>query len=284
MAAVYRDLDQAALDAEFNIRAQVPEHVDFLARWAADSAAVRKSVPCQLDLRYGPNPLQTLDVFPAANPLAPLLVFIHGGYWRGLDKSDFSYLAPGFVEAGITFVAVNYDLAPQTALDDMVGECQDAVAWVMANVGTLGGDAGAIYLAGHSAGAHLAAMAMTQHAVQGAVLLSGLYDLEPARLSPYVNNDLHLDAGSARRNSPVHLTPAGQPTVLVAVGSDEPDIFIRQSTELASAWKAARAYDLPGRHHFSAADTLGDVNGELFGVILDLIDGRLNPCPPCPAP
>lgn len=275
MAAVYRDLDQAALDAQYNLRARVPEHVDFLARWAADSAAVRRSVPCQIDVRYGPGRLQTLDVFPAANSSAPLLVFIHGGYWRSLDKSDFSYLAPGFVEAGVTFVAVNYDLAPQTTLDDMVEEVQDAVAWIVANARTLGGDAGAVVLAGHSAGAHLAAMAMTRHAVQGGVVLSGVFDLEPVRLTPYVNDDLRLDAESARRNSPLYLRPAQPAPLVVAVGEAESEEFIRQSGDFAIAWNAARAVELPGMHHFSAVDALGDVDGGLFGVILDLIDGRL---------
>ena len=275
MPAVYRDLDQAALDAQYNIRALIPEHVEVLARWAADSAAVRRSTPCQLDVRYGPGRLQTLDVFPAANPVAPLLVFIHGGYWRGLDKSDFSYLAPGFVEAGVTFVAINYDLAPHTPLDDIVSQCQDAVTWIVTNAHTMGGDAGAVYLAGHSAGAHLAAMTMTRHAVQGAVVLSGLYDLEPVRLTPYCNDDLRLDADSARRNSPIYQTPAGRAPLLVAVGRDEANEFIRQSRDFAVAWNAVRAFELPGLNHFTAADALGDVDGGLFGVVLDLIDGRL---------
>lgn len=275
MAAVYRDLDQATLDAEYNLRARVPEHGTILARWAADSAAVRRAMPCQLDVRYGPGRLQTLDVFPAINPVAPLLVFIHGGYWRGLDKSDFSYLAPSFVAAGVTFVAVNYDLAPQTPLDGIVSQCQDAVAWIIANAHTLGGDSGAVFLAGHSAGAHLAAMAMTRHVVQGAVVVSGVYDLEPARLTPYVNDDLRLDADSARRNSPIHLAPVGRAPLLVAVGGDETAEFIRQSSDFATAWNAARAFALPGLNHFTAVDALGDVDGGMFGDILDLIDGRL---------
>jgi arylformamidase len=276
MAAVYRDLDAAALEAEYNLRARVPEHVDFLARWAADSAAARRSLPCQLDVRYGAGRLQTLDVFPAANAAAPLLVFVHGGYWRGLDKSDFSYLAPGFVEAGVTFVAVNYDLAPQTSLDDMVVGIQDAMAWIGANARTLGGDGAAVTLAGHSAGAHLAAMAMTRHAVQGAVLLSGVYDLEPVRLAPFINDDLRLDAESARRNSPIHLKPASATPLVVAVGGEESGEFIRQSGDFAAAWAASRAFELPGLHHFAAVDALGDVDGGLFGVVLDLIDGRLS--------
>lgn len=275
MAAVYRDLDQAALDAEYNLRARVPEHVDFLARWAADSAAVRRAMPCQLDVRYGQGRLQTLDVFPAAQGPAPLLVFIHGGYWRGLDKSDFSYLAPAFVEAGITFVAVNYDLAPQVSLDGIVGEIDEAVTWITANARSLGGDPGALFLAGHSAGAHLTAMAMARHAIQGAIALSGVYDLEPVRLTPFVNDDLGLDAEAARRNSPIHLRPQGAAPLLVAVGEDETAEFLRQSRDFAEAWGAVRAFALPGLHHFSAVDALGDADGGLFGVMLDLIDGRL---------
>lgn len=275
MAAVYRALDQNALDAQYNLRAAVPEHVDFFARWAADSAAVRRSLPCQIDMRYGPGRLQTLDIFPAANPAAPLLVFIHGGYWRSLDKSDFSYLAPGFVEAGVSFAAINYDLAPQAAMDEIVDACCSAIGWITANAGKLGGDGGAVYLAGHSAGAHLSAMAMTRLAVRGAVAVSGVYDLEPVRLTPYVNDDLRLDADAARRNSPLHLKPVAEAPLVVAVGADETAEFVRQSATFAEAWGAARAIALPDRNHFSAVDALGDIDNGLFGLVLDLIDGRL---------
>src|ERR1700730_8510814 len=109
---IYGDFDQAALDAQYNLRAAVPEHGDFFARWARESAAVRQAHDCRLDLRYGSGLRATLDLFRAANPGAPSLVFIHGGYWQAMDKSDFSFIAPSFLAAGIAVALINYPLAP----------------------------------------------------------------------------------------------------------------------------------------------------------------------------
>ncbi len=274
---VFRDYDQAGLDAQYNLRRRVPEHPEFIARWAAESAMARRALPCRLDLRYGDGPLETLDVFPAAHAGAPLLVFIHGGYWRTLDKGDFSLLAPAWTAAGVTLVSIDYPLAPAAALDDIVAACRRAVDWVRRHARDLGGDPAALHLAGHSAGAHLAAMVMTEQPVAGACLLSGVYELEPVRLTPYVNDDLRLDAAAAARNSPIALRPAAPCPLLVAVGADETDEFVRQSRDMAAAWSAETCLELPGRHHFSAVDALADGDDPLFGAVLDLIDGRRPP-------
>ncbi|MBW7848898.1 MAG: alpha/beta hydrolase [Rhodospirillales bacterium] len=273
--AVYRHFDQHALDAEYNLRARVPEHPEFFARWAAESAAVRRSLRCKLDVAYGRSDIERLDVFPAARKGAPVLVFIHGGYWRSLDKGDFSYLAPAYVEAGVTFVSVNYALAPNVRMDEIVRQARAAVAWVRAKARTLGCDPSAVFVAGHSAGGHLATMAATPNPVQGVCSVSGLYDLEPVRHA-FVNEDLGLDEATAHRNSPQHLAPPANTPVVLAIGSEETAEFKRHQAEFAAIWRVARSLEIPGRHHYSVIDAFGDRDHGLFGTVLDMIDGRLD--------
>lgn len=272
--ALFRDYDQAALDAQYDLRAASPNYQDFIERWAADSAKAREDLTCRLDVAYGKGEGESLDVFPAAAEGAPILLFLHGGNWQSLDKSDFSALACPFVEAGVTVVIANYRLAPAAGMDEIARQAQAAVGWVLKNAAQLGGDARAVYLCGHSAGAHLAALALTSHGVAGAALVSGLYDLEPLRLTRH-NEALKLDEEQARRNSPVHLKPAHALPLLLAVGEQESGELQRQTADLAQVWGATRAVVLPGRDHCATAEAIGDRDSALFGLILDLIDGRL---------
>ena len=272
--ALYRDFDQAALDAQYNARAMVPEYGDYFARWAAESAVVRKHLPARLDIAYGRSRQARLDLFPAQAERAPLLLFFHGGYWRSLDKSDFSFLAPAFVDAGVAFASVNYDLSPEAGVDEMVAQVREAASWVVDNAASLGVDAEAVFLAGHSAGGHLAAMAAAEVPVAGLCSISGVYDMEPIRLS-YLNELLEMDEAVAAASSPIRLKPAQAMPILLAVGERESAEFKRQQDEFAQAWSAARSLELPGRDHFSAVDALGDQDHGLFGLVLEMIDGRL---------
>ena len=157
--------DPAWLERMYNNRALVPDYMDYLQRWAQDSAQVRANCPCALDLVYGPEAGETLDVFPATRPgaaLAPVLVFIHGGYWRSLDKSDHSFVAPPFTLAGYCVVVVNYALCPGTpehpvTVPHIGRQMEAALAWVWRYIGQHGGDRRRITVAGHSAGGQLAA-------------------------------------------------------------------------------------------------------------------------------
>jgi arylformamidase len=130
MTALYRDLDQAALDAQYNLRRAVPAHPAYFARWAEESAAVRARMPCRLDIAYGGAPEATLDLFPAPVAPAPLLVFIHGGYWQAMDKSDFSFVAPAYLAAGIAVAVVNHTLAPAADMDAIVAQVRAAVVFL----------------------------------------------------------------------------------------------------------------------------------------------------------
>jgi len=124
-------LTPSQLDTQYNARARVPEFAQHVARWQGDSAQVRAAVRGRLGLRYGPAPGETLDVFPSDRPRAPVLVFIHGGYWRSMDKSDHSFLAPVFNQAGATVVIPNYDLCPAVTIPEISLQMVRALAWTL---------------------------------------------------------------------------------------------------------------------------------------------------------
>ena len=274
---VFGPYDQAGLDAQYNLRARHPDHLEYFERWARESAAVRASLPCHVDLAYGDRPKETLDLFPADQPGAPILAFLHGGYWQALDKGDFSFLAPAYVERGVTFASVNYDLAPDVSIEFIVEQCRRSLLWLWHNAYELGGDRDRIFVAGHSAGGHLATMALiTDWAakgalpidlVKGACSVSGIYDLEPVSLS-YQNPILKLDRVATVRLSPIRNVPPAAGPLLLAVGAEETDEFLRQQKDFSAAWDSrglvCEAVLLPGRHHFSAIEAMGEPRSPLM--------------------
>jgi len=292
--ALYRNYDKAGLDAQYFLRARVPEHPEYFRRWKEESEAVRKSRPCRLDVRYD---VEAIDVFPAAKTPAPCLLFIHGGYWQALDKSDFSYIVPAFQDAGVAVAVVNYPLAPQVNVDDIVPENRAAVAWLHRNARDYGIDPARIHVSGHSAGGHLTAMVLEtdwatfgldHNPVRGACAISGLFDLEPIRLC-YLNDVLGLDAAEAERNSPLHHLPKRSGPLILSVGSVETDEFLRQQAEFAAAWRKAglplEVADQPGDHHFSVVDRLAQPKSLLHQAVMRQISssasaGEEPPRPP----
>ncbi len=274
-------------EREYNVRASIPEHPAILARWAAQASATRRLHACLLDLPYGELPAERLDIYPARDEASPLLVFIHGGYWRSLDKSDFSWIAPAFVRRGVSVALLNYGLAPATAMEDMVRQILAALAWLYRRSERYGFDSGRIFVGGHSAGAHLAAMSMAAlypvlaadlpaDLVKGVLAISGLYDLEPLLHAPFVNVDLKLDRARARRLSPMRYPAAPQIRLVTAVGGAESSEFLRQSRVIGEHWKAnlVRQALMPERNHFDIVDELASPSGPLFEAALELMARR----------
>ena len=285
-AKIFLDYDQEALDAQLNLRARWPEHPEYFQRWAEESAAARARLPARLDLAYGPTPGQTLDLFGAeTEPPAPLLAFIHGGYWQALDKGDFSYLAAPYMDAGVAYASLNYDLAPAVGIGEMVRQIRAALAWLYREAAALGIDRDRIYVAGHSAGGHLAAMTLATdwagldtdlpaRLVKGGCSVSGIYDLAPVRLS-YHQAVLGIDAPTAAEMSPVAALPAPGTPLILAVGSEETAEFHRQQAVFSGccrdAGRAAPTIDLPGRNHFTAVDAMAEADHPLFRALRALI-------------
>lgn len=286
----YRDYDQAGLDAQYNNRAMVPDHAAYIDSWERRSAEARRHLPVDLDLAYSDDPQQRMDFFPAPQRDAPVLAFIHGGYWQALDKSCFSHIAPLFVAAGIAVAVLNYRLVPAQRMTAIASDIRVALAWLYRELPSLGGDPARIHLAGHSAGGHLAALAtvtdwpafspdLPPGLVCGVCSISGLYDLEPIRLS-YLNETLALDEQEVAALSPVaHLPARASGPLLLAVGGAESAEYHRQQADYAARLRAARhpvqAMILEGRHHFSAVDALAEPDSPLFeGVLRQILAPR----------
>lgn len=283
---VWLDLDQAGLDAQLNLRARWPHHPEVLARWASASALVREQLPRRLDLCYGAAPGETLDFFPAAGSgPAPLLVFIHGGYWQGLDKSDFSYLVSPFIESGIAVASVNYDLAPRVSLTTIAGQIDRAVAWLAQHAAELGCERTRLVVSGHSAGGHLATLALLRESaraedggappvLRGAVSVSGLYDLAPVARS-YQQAVLKITEREIAALSPLRRPPLRSAPLVVAVGSEETPEFLRQQEALLRQWRdlglPLEAVALEGRDHFNAVDALAEREHALHRAVLRLL-------------
>ena len=277
--------DAAWHDAQYNNRARVPEAATLLLpRWAQASALSRERMTCLLDQPYGDGPAETLDVFPARADGAPVLVFIHGGWWRALDKSDHSFVAPAFVQAGAMVVVPNYGLCPAVTIEQIALQATQALAWAWRNARRYGGNPGRIVVAGHSAGGHLAAMLLTcrwktvaddlpQRLVHGALSVSGVFDLEPIRQTPFLAPDLQLTPASVRRLSPAFFPRPRGPLVALA-GGLESEEFIRQNQLIRDQWGPSSVpvcETLPGLNHFTVLHDLVDPAGRAHAHALRLL-------------
>jgi len=273
-------------EREYNVRARVPEYPTILSRWAAQGAATRRLHACLLDLAYGDEPTERLDLFPAREEPSPLLVFIHGGFWRTLDKSDYSWIAPAFVRHGVAVALINYGLAPGTPMEDIVRQTLAAIAWLYRQAPRHGIDRDRIHVGGHSAGAHLASLSMAAlwpvyaadlpaDLVKGVLAVSGVYDLEPLVHAPFLNVDLKLDRDRARRLSPVQYPPRPGARLVTAVGGAESGEFLRQTALIGAHWRANRLRDvpMPGCNHYEVIEALPDPASPLFDAALDLVRG-----------
>jgi arylformamidase len=277
--------DGAWHDRMYNNRALVPAHPAFLARWTSESAAARAAGPCELDVAYGDGPAETLDIFPAPHAGAPVLVFIHGGYWRALDKKDHSFVGPAFTRDGACVVVPNYALCPAVTVPQIVMQVARAVAWTWHNIERYGGDARRIVVAGHSAGGQLAAMmlaclwqeldpALPRDAVRSALAISGLHDLDAIMRTPFLQSDLRLDAEQVRLASPARLPAPRQGTLYAVAGGEESGEYHRQNGLIQEAWGTRRVPVcelLPGLNHFSVLDALVDPSHRLHQLAVDLL-------------
>ena len=273
--AVYREMNRAALDAAYNNRAAVPNYPALVEERRERSNQIRRSRPCRIDLRYGAGERERLDFFPLDEPNAPILLFIHGGYWQSSEKESHSYVAEGPLSRGIAVALVEYTLAPEAGIDQIVGEIARSIEWLRANARALGGEPNRIYVCGHSAGGHLTAMMLGKLSIAGAMPISGIFDLEPIRLN-YLNAKLRLTEESALRNSPLRHPPAECQEVVVAVGAEELPELKRQSedysTVLAERGLPVRHLSLAGHNHFSILEEMAKPQGKLCEALVGLVE------------
>jgi arylformamidase len=279
--------DPTELDRAYNNRNLVPAFAEHFSRWQSESVRARQQLRGFLDVAYGRGPNENLDLFVPSHPVkgAPVMVFIHGGYWRSLDKADHSFVAPPFVAQGACVVVINYALCPAVTVPDIALQTARALAWVARHIGNFGGDPGRISVVGHSAGGHLAAMMLAcdwsvfgadlpPRLVYQAVSISGLFDLAPLQNTPFLQSSLQLTDDHVHQASPAHWAAPnvadGRGQLVAVVGGDESAEFLRQNALIQHVWApkvVPVCESLPGLNHFSALEAMTQTGHRLHGLV-----------------
>jgi arylformamidase len=285
--------DTTWLEAQFNNRARVPEHAAIFERWARASERVREGLTTKADMRYGGGPNETFDIFPARKPDSPVLVFIHGGWWRSLDKRDHSFVAASLVSAGAMVVVPNYALCPgtsarPTSIETITLQMVRALESVYRYAERFGGNPRHIVVAGHSAGGQLAAMMLQcewqrvaadlpADLVRAALSISGVHDLEPVRQTPSLQADLRLTPEAVNKLSPAYMAAPERGRLYAAVGALESEEFLRQTRLIQEAWGPQTVpvcETVPDTNHFTVLRSLADPEGRLHHLALELLGLR----------
>ncbi len=274
---LYRNFEtQAQIDAQYNPSLALPDPGAPGRLFVAQAQQACTTLHCHLNVQFGPTLQETVDIFPADTPKAPVFVFIHGGYWRSLSSKEFSGVALGLQPLGITTVVVNYALAPRVSIDEITRQCRAAVAWTLRNIQHYGGDPQRVAVGGHSAGGHLSAMCLQtrwtedyglpQDPLVAGLLFSGIYDIAPLRYS-YLQAQIQLDEGIIQRNSPAFTVRPCATPIWITWGSEESTEFARQAHTFDAAWKAAGNLSelraIAGTDHFSVIGGLSDPTSEV---------------------
>ncbi|MFT4563118.1 MAG: arylformamidase [Gammaproteobacteria bacterium] len=276
--SLYRNFEsQEQIDLEYDVEVNVPDFTIYADMFVGESEKVRQDLNCMLDVRFGPSLDETLDIFPAADPDAPILVFVHGGYWRMLTSKEFSFVARGPVTRGYTVIVTNYSLCPKVSIDEITRQSRAALAWLRTTDLRFNGNRDRIFVSGHSAGGQQTAQllgtdwqgeyGLDEDIIKGGISISGLFDLRPLRYS-FVQPKLLLTHDTIERESPLFHLPKKAPPLLVSVGGDESSEFRRQSSEYYAAWcdagLSAEYFEQEAKNHFTAIEGFLDPNSDLF--------------------
>jgi arylformamidase len=276
-------MDQAELDAAYDQIEYAPNLPQIVKRYATQSEVVRARLGAPRRYAYGPTPIEALDVYTTKRANTPINIFIHGGAWRGGLAKDFAYPAELFVHAGAHYVVPDFInvIEANGSLMPMAEQVRRAVAWVFRNAQSFGGDAGRIYVSGHSSGGHLASVILVTDwrndfnlpadTVKGGLCCSGMFDLKPVRLSARSSYVKFTDEIEQMLSSQRHLDKLNAP-VIVAYGTLETPEFQRQSRDFAAALKATgKPVQLlvgEGYNHFEIPETLANPYGLLGRAVL----------------
>jgi len=274
--------DTATIDAEYDPEKRVGSRQPFIDWYVRESALARARLDRQLDISYGPTPREVLDVFPSGVPGSPVMMFIHGGYWRALSSKEFSFVASGLVPHGITVAVLNYALCPTVTIADITRQSHAALAWLAENAWQFAGDPTNLFAVGHSAGGQQVGMLLASSretwraagAIKGGIAISGVFDLRPLRRS-WLQSTLKLTDESAAAQSPLLNIPKRAAPLLASVGGNESSAFLAQTRDYLAAWHAAglEGEYLPqsGLNHYEAIFGLADPESALARGIVEFV-------------
>ena len=265
--SLYRNFStQEELDAQYDPERTVPNAGFYADLYERESDLLRSESAHSLRVRFGPTLVEHVDVYPAGDG-APVLVYVHGGYWRARTSREFGFVARGPGSLGVATVVTNYALCPAVTIDEIVRQTRAAVAWIHGNAPSFGGDPANVHVAGHSAGGHLVAMLLAtdwegdyglpSDVIKSATAISGLFDLAPFPYT-FLQPKLQLTWDQVQRNSPILHVPDAAPPLLLAYGENETDEFERQSEAFLEAWTAKGLSGgrlvIPGKNHYDVID------------------------------
>ena len=280
MSELYKGFRPDEMEYQYNPRESVPEYPELAKVRAAQAKKVRETAKSWLNVPYGSSPRQMLDIYAADKPGGPVLVYIHGGYWRSGSKEDNCNFVPTFTTRGAMVVLVEYDLCPQVTVTDIVRQTRAAIAWVAKNIMRYSGDPSRIYVSGHSAGGHLTAMALAhdwtkeglpQDCIKGAVATSGVFDLDMV-MKISVQEQVKLTPDTAKLNSPFLNPPKVKCPLVVAVGSAEPKGWQQMSEDYFNFCKQQGVkidyLVVPGANHYTMSEKLLDESNPLTQAMI----------------
>lgn len=278
--------------SELALQLDVERTIDDLPAYQNENAKMSSQVvtelTCYRDISYGSDQFQKLDIFPAANYNAPVLIDIHGGGWRIGSKNLRSFPAKAVTEAGMMWVPIDYGLAPNYSVQQIVDHVRSAITWIYANISDKGGDKDRIFVSGNSAGGHLTGCILmpgwheqygvSKDLVKGACAMSGVFDMQALVNAEYgYNEQLAMDMDTAYQNSPLFYLPEAGCPLIVSYGTLEPDEFRRQSHIYYEAWREheflATEIIVEDAHHFSMARQLADPGSVLFKAVAKMVMG-----------
>ena len=283
MGSIYKNFDQTSLNYQYDNLARSQVSRTYITYCNVQSKRVRNELNGTLNIRYGNNDDEVLDIFSPADLgdlSRPVQVFIHGGYWRALHKDDASYVAKPIVDAGAISVVINYTLIPIVRMETLVNQCRASLAWVYKHIAKYGGDPDRIYLSGHSAGGHLVAQLMSdtwqqfddvpENLVKGGVAISGVFDLQPIQLC-HLNDELFLTDEEVKTYSPLRHLPDHMSPLVLGYGVLESEEFAHQSGNYADLLKekgfSCELIPINGHHHMSIMASFGDSDSEVVKLI-----------------
>lgn len=265
---LYNGFRQDEMEYQYNPRVSVPEFPELAKIRSAQARKVRESAKSWLNVAYGSSPREKLDIYAAEKSGGPVLVYIHGGYWRSGSKEDNCNFVPTFTTRGATVVLVEYDLCPQVTVTDIVRQTRASVAWVYKNIIRYGGDPSKLFISGHSAGGHLTAIALAHDwqkdglppdLIKGAVATSGVYDLDMV-MKISVQAQVRMTPEIAKLHNPFLNPPHVKCPLVVAVGGDEPKGWQQMSKDYFEFCKQngmqVEYLIEPGANHYTMSEHL----------------------------